>query len=206
MAAKPKERQAEIIDRRIAKALGHPLRVEILAEVNRAPMSPSEFQRQRVEHLSGVAYHFRELEKIGCLELIGTRQVRGSTEHYYQATERAWITDEGWATLPPVIRTGLDVAVYRAVIDQIASAIESGTMESRPDRYFTWTEVRLDGEGWSQIMGKLGDLLGELKTAEADAVERMAKSGEKPIRTTVALAGFESPAPQRDNPKPHRRP
>lgn len=168
-------------------------------------MSPSEFQRQRAEILSGVAYHFRELEKLGCLELIDTRQVRGSTEHFYQASERAWITDEGWAALPPVLRTGLDVTVYRTWIEQVAGAIESGTMEAQPDRYFTWTEVLLDHQGWTRIMGKLGDLLGELKTEEANAVERMAESGEKSIRTTVALAGFESPSPQRDNPKPHRR-
>lgn len=205
VATKANERQREIVDRRVAKALGHPLRVEILAEVNKAPMSPSEFQRQRAKILSGVAYHFRELEKLGCIELIDTRQVRGSTEHFYQASERAWITDEGWAVLPPVLRTGLDVTVYRTWIEQIAAAIESGTMEARPDRYLTWIEVLLDGEGWTRIMDKLGDLLDDVKAEEVDAVERMAKSGEKPIRTTVTLAGLESPDPRRDNPKPHRR-
>jgi DNA-binding transcriptional ArsR family regulator len=202
--SKPKERKMEIIDRRVAKALGHPLRIEILAEVNKAPMSPREFQRQRSKGLSGVAYHFRELEKLGCIELIDTRQVRGSTEHFYQASEQAWITDEGWEILPPVLRTGLDVAVYRTWIEQVAAAIESGTMEARADRYFTWIEVVLDSEGWTRIMGKLGDLLAELKTEEANSVERMAESGEEQIRTSVSLAGFESPPPHRYNPKPHK--
>jgi hypothetical protein len=205
MTAKSKDQAVEILDPRLAKALGHPLRVEILAEVTKAPMSPSEFQRRRPEGLSGVAYHFRELAKLGCLELIDTRQVRGSTEHFYQASERAWITDEGWAVLPPVLRTGLDVAVYRTLLAQVAQAIESGTMEARPDRYFTWMEVLLDEQGWTRIMRKLGELLGELKTEEVAATERMEKSGEKPVRTTVALAGFESPPPDRDNPKPHKR-
>jgi DNA-binding transcriptional ArsR family regulator len=205
LARKSKERQTEIIDRRIAKALSHPLRVEILAEVTKAPMSPAEFQRQHAMQLSGVAYHFRELAKLGCLELVDTRQVRGSTEHYYQATERAWITDDGWAILPPVLRTGLDVAVYRTWIAQVAAAIESGSMEARPDRYFTWTELLLDAQGWSWLMGKLGGILGELKDQEAAAVERMEETGEVAVRATVALAGFESPPPRRDHPKPRRR-
>jgi len=94
---------------------------------------------------------------------------------------------------------------YRTWLAQVAEAIESGTMESRPDRYFTWMEVLLDERGWSRIMGRLGDLLDDLKREEAEAVKRMEESGEKPVRTTVGLAGFESPSPTRDNPKSRKR-
>ena len=72
----------------ISAALKHPLRVRILEVLNEGPRSPSQFVEEGLipkEHyatyqqaLSLAAYHFRELQKEGCLEVIESIPRRGA--------------------------------------------------------------------------------------------------------------------------------
>ena len=71
-------------------ALGHPLRRQILREMEgRPPASPREVTDRLDETLSNVSYHFRVLARSGVLALAGTRPVRGSTEHFYRVSQLA---------------------------------------------------------------------------------------------------------------------
>jgi DNA-binding transcriptional ArsR family regulator len=73
-------------------ALGHPLRRRILREMTRAgKASPRELAETLSEPLSNVSYHVRVLADCEALRLVGTRPVRGSTQHFYRATvEPEW--------------------------------------------------------------------------------------------------------------------
>jgi DNA-binding transcriptional ArsR family regulator len=74
-------------------ALGHPTRRQILREMDgRPPASPREITERLDESLSNVSYHFRVLADSGVLELVSTRPVRGSIQHFYGVTLEA-----GWA-------------------------------------------------------------------------------------------------------------
>lgn len=65
-------------------ALGHPTRRQILREMEGGqPTSPRQLTEKLGETLSNVAYHFRVLAESGVIELITTRPVRGSTQHFY---------------------------------------------------------------------------------------------------------------------------
>jgi DNA-binding transcriptional ArsR family regulator len=74
-------------------ALGHPTRRQILREMDgRPPASPRQLTEKLDETLSNVSYHFRVLAESGVLELVATRPVRGSTQHFYDVS-----IDAGWA-------------------------------------------------------------------------------------------------------------
>ena len=74
-------------------ALGHPTRRQILREMHGGPpTSPRQVSDQLGETLSNVSYHFRVLAESGVLELVSTRPVRGSTQHFYDVSIEA-----GWA-------------------------------------------------------------------------------------------------------------
>jgi DNA-binding transcriptional ArsR family regulator len=74
-------------------ALGHPLRRRILREITKAERcSPRELAESLSEPLSNVSYHVRVLADCRALELVGTRPVRGSTQHFYRA-----IVEPEWA-------------------------------------------------------------------------------------------------------------
>jgi DNA-binding transcriptional ArsR family regulator len=65
-------------------ALGHPTRRQILREMEGGqPISPRQLTEKLGETLSNVAYHFRVLAQSGVIELVTTRPVRGSTQHFY---------------------------------------------------------------------------------------------------------------------------
>ena len=87
----------------ICAVLKHPVRVRILEILNEGPRSPSQFVEEGLipkEHfttyqqaLSLASYHFRELEKEGCLEVIESIPRRGAVEHVYRGLARVFLSD-----------------------------------------------------------------------------------------------------------------
>jgi len=88
----------------LLNALGHPLRRRILREMaTQERSSPRELAAILSEPLSNVSYHVRVLVECDVLELVGTRAVRGSTQHFYRAS-----VEPEWA------RSALGVEVTKA--------------------------------------------------------------------------------------------
>jgi hypothetical protein len=191
--------RGDLVDRRLARAIGHPIRVEILVEVDRAPMSPNEFARRTGHPLATVAYHFRELQKCGCLEVIEEVPRRGATEHFYQVTARALFSAESFAKLPAPARGGISAATIACFMRRAQEALEAHTFDSHESRHLTWRPLTLDEEGFARVMAMLDELYAALGVEQLAAAERLAESGEPPVYTTVGLAGFESPKPQREH-------
>jgi DNA-binding transcriptional ArsR family regulator len=74
-------------------ALAHPLRRRILREMIAVDceISPRELAENLEEPLSRLSYHVRILAECGALELTRTKQVRGSTQHFYRpVVEAPW--------------------------------------------------------------------------------------------------------------------
>ena len=69
----------------MAKVLAHPLRFKILIAMNTPfrRLSPSGFSEETDEPLSNASYHFRVLDRAGCIKVVETYQRRGATEHVY---------------------------------------------------------------------------------------------------------------------------
>ena len=80
------------IDRRLIKALGHPVRVRALEVLNERVASPSQLAKDLGEPLGNVAYHVKILEENDAIELVRTAPVRGALEHFYRAKVRPWFS------------------------------------------------------------------------------------------------------------------
>lgn len=72
-------------------ALAHPLRRRILRQMigKSSETSPRELALGLDEPLSALSYHVRVLAECGALKLVRTKQVRGSTQHFYRPVVRA---------------------------------------------------------------------------------------------------------------------
>jgi DNA-binding transcriptional ArsR family regulator len=104
------ETNPEAIDRRLVRALSHPLRVRILEVLSERVASPNDLSGELDVELGAVAYHTRTLDRCGCLELVDTAQRRGATEHYYRAAARtglSWIPldldERGWDEVATIL-------------------------------------------------------------------------------------------------------
>jgi hypothetical protein len=190
----------------ICTVLKHPLRVRILEVLNEGPRSPSQFVEEGLipeEHftnyqqaLSLASYHFRELEKEGCLEVIESIPRRGAVEHVYRGmTPRVFFSDAEFEAMPLATRRQLSRISLQGLIARADRAISTKTFDARPDRHLTWVPMQLDERGWKEVIATLATTFGELTQIRHDAKDRLAASGEEVVPATVAMLGFESPPP-----------
>ena len=74
-------------------ALAHPLRRQILREMlSGGESSPRDLAVGLDQPLSALSYHVRVLAECGAIKLIRTKQIRGSTQHFYRPAVKAqWV-------------------------------------------------------------------------------------------------------------------
>lgn len=179
---------------KLLKVLAHPVRLSILGALScQDIISPAGYARASREDVSNVAYHFRNLTKGGCVEVVGTKPARGSTEHFYRRTRPAVFDDEMWPTLPPAAHVALSHTIVHDLFGRIRRAFKMGTFDARVDRHVTWTPMSVDRQGWDSLVSLLKSTFEQLDTISEESTERMATSGEESIEVTAALLGFESP-------------
>jgi DNA-binding transcriptional ArsR family regulator len=194
---------SDYIDDELAKAIAHPTRAQILAEANERVMSPAQFARRHDMDVSNVAYHFKELaERYNCLELVGERPNRGSTEHFYKATRRTLFDGKSWDNLPETIKNKISGETITHLLDAIAEAMLDETFDERNDRALTWDKVLLDEAGWDEIAGIFRDCTYKILIAAEKARERLDMVGGEGILASWALLFFKSPfkEPEHDLP------
>lgn len=118
----------------VCAVLSHPIRVRILEILNEGPKSPSQFVEEGLvpkemyknhqQALSLAAYHFRELEKAGCLKVVKSIPRRGATEHVYEGLARVYFTDEEFEELPLEDRLRLSKISFQGLIARADSAMQ----------------------------------------------------------------------------------
>jgi DNA-binding transcriptional ArsR family regulator len=157
-----------IDDPRYVKAMSHPLRVRILAILQERRASPNELAGVLEATLGTVAYHVRTLHQLGLIELVDETPVRGAVEHHYRAKVRPSVTKEAWANASPIAKQAA-VGSSLQMIDEYARASAAAGGFDRADAALVRMGLRLDDQGWQQMVE-----LGERYVAEAEKIEAAA--------------------------------
>src|ERR1700759_617984 len=187
MEAATKERRATA-----SAVLRHPLRIKILTHVNQKPQSPKEFVerttgmtardgKEYADKLSHDSYHFRCLEKAGCIEVIETIPRRGSQEHIYAGLVRAHHSDEEWAKLSQVERCRISTVTMQGLMAELEASMFAHTFDSRDDRWLAWTRGKLDERGWAEMRTTIAANFAELERIRVESEARLAEGVEKEI-------------------------
>jgi DNA-binding transcriptional ArsR family regulator len=188
----PKSKKKDGVEQIVAKAFAHPLRVRILIMLNERVASPNLLSQELDQSLNLVAYHVRVLEKYQCVELVGTKQRRGATEHFYRATRRQFLSDTEWARMPQALRPGLSGAMLKAVFDDIEEAVTEGSFDELEDRHLSRVPMVVDKQGWDEVTALLRGTLDRLSKIQTKSSERIA-GGETSMPTKVEMLHFKSP-------------
>ena len=181
------------VDQRLVRAMGHQVRVQALIILNERVASPNEISKELGESVGHVSYHIKVLKECECIELVDTAPRRGAMEHYYRATDRAFLNAEEWAALPDSIRPGLSASGLKTVFNDAASALLAGTFDKRIDRHLSWTPMIVDEQGWDELNAGLKEMLERILEIQGSSAERLAKADAAGIPVTVAMMGFEAP-------------
>jgi hypothetical protein len=182
------------------------LRVRILEVLNQRDMSPAEFWREGFAppdmEVADVAYHFRELAHHGSLAVVERDPRRGPIEHVYRGLGRAYFSDHQWEELDEEERRRLSETTVQGLMARVEGALAAATFDARVNRHLTWTAMRLDEQGWSEMITALGAAFGEVEQIRADAEARLDRDGEEGIHATCGILGFPSPPGVQRTPPP----
>lgn len=89
-------------EQELAKALSHPVRVEILEALRGRVASPSELSQEIDQSVAVISYHAKTLLSCGCLELVHRKPAQGSLEHFFALALRSGLGPEtGHSGLAP---------------------------------------------------------------------------------------------------------
>ena len=163
-----------INDPRYVRALGHPLRVRILAILEERTASAVELSRMLHADIGVVAYHVRKLHQLGLIELEKETRVRGAIQRHYRAYERPRISTEAWRDAPPVAKQALIDATLQQIYDYGRASNAAGGFD-RADAHITRTPLRLDRQGWERLTASLMRVLEDVAEIEQDVSDREAK-------------------------------
>src|SRR5215210_5934291 len=153
-------------DARVIKAIGHPLRWQMLEALNEGESSPAQLARRFSEPVNLVAYHMGILAKSGGVEMVRTEPRRGSTEHYYRATMRPYFADREWARLPTETRRAVLAVESKRIVNDIRAAA-AGSGLDHPKAHLSWSPLELDREGIDDVAELLSDVLDKLNDIQS---------------------------------------
>ncbi|HKG40232.1 MAG TPA: winged helix-turn-helix domain-containing protein [Conexibacter sp.] len=184
---------ADPVDTRVVKALGHPTRVRILNVLrDRELASPVELSTELDIPLGTVGYHVRRLETLGFIELARRTQRRGAVEHHYRARQVLDEAADGEGALasPPAGQGAEAVAVARAAQAALANGGFDAVL-AHADRHL----LELDAQGSAELERVLMHWQEAVERVARASATRIARAGQPPAHRCAAIVMcFELPA------------
>jgi DNA-binding transcriptional ArsR family regulator len=205
------------LDDVLAKALSHPMRAEILSylsdhqiaspvEMDRAGLGrtgkagrerPPQKDTNNKRKLSNISYHVRILEGMGLIKVVDTRQVRGSTEHFYEAVTKMLLDYEDWKKLPKGTQARISISAIQETIDRASKALTAGTIDSYDERNIINLGLRLDEDRFKQASYRMHEMMEWLQDLHREAVAEVGGEEARLIPVTASLLLYESPPPKK---------
>lgn len=181
-------RLVEVIDPRVARAIAHPLRRELLKRLTEREASPSELAAELDRPIPVVSYHVRKLAELDLVELVRTTPRRGATEHHYRASAETYFPGETLSELPRGVRDALVESWWRRLEVDVAAGFAAQGWD-RPEAQALRASLLLDDEGWRVLSEAIEALHARALELETEALARLGGSAQ-PSTAVVALLLF----------------
>ncbi len=183
---------------RLAPILADEIRRSILSELNATELSAVQFHREfGGASKAGIGRRFNGLEDGGWVAMVRTLtggSRRGATEQLYRATKPAVDGYEPCADPPGSTERSQEWQTFEYLCQQVRDAMREGTFDARGNRFLSWSMLRLDRQGWMNVLAELESLPEFIAKEEQRARKRIARAGAAPLSVTFSLAGLEAPS------------
>jgi hypothetical protein len=181
------------VDDGMLYVFAHPLRVRMIAELNEADGSPSDLARRLGVETYHTDYHMKKLLKYDCVEKVRREKVRGTEKTIYRAKIKVEFPAELWERLPASVQKLVVAAVFMTSSSDAQIALLEDAFEKRPESHASWTNLRLDEEGWQVLVAEVDQLLGRAHEIESAAKARLDDRGIEPMIISLNLSTFVLP-------------
>ncbi len=178
----------------IAKALSHPMRVQLLTILNDGMASPNELSKELEEGLSQVSYHVKVLKDFKMIEMVKTEPRRGAVEHYYRATSKVYVPSWVAALWPKSVRGTLSASILEEIEADLVESIQAGLLANRLDEVMSRDSRTLDGQGREDVEEAAAEFYKRFEKAGIESNKRLrnGEGGGEKIQTTAAVMVFSS--------------
>jgi predicted transcriptional regulator len=181
-------------DRRLTKALCHPVREHILAVLNERVASAREISDEVGADVSSFYHHIQKLERLKCIERVETKRRRGAKEHFFRAKRTVFFSDEDWQRMPDSLKEDVAVSALQHLFDDVLGALSTGTLNARSDRHVSWSPGSFDAQGWDEVMDLMDRTLAQLGQIQDAAAKRLSEGASPEVSATMAILAFETEA------------
>jgi DNA-binding transcriptional ArsR family regulator len=175
----------------VSYAVGHRIRVEILAVLHERDASANELARSVRQPLSTVTHHVGELLRAGSIEIARTEKVRSVNQHFYRVAGTGYISDEEMGAISEEGRQEISMMVLQALTAEALAAFWNGKLTSDPRVCLLWSWFNVDGRGRDEIADEQARSWERICAIRDESDARRAESGEEAISVLVSALGFE---------------
>jgi DNA-binding transcriptional ArsR family regulator len=185
------------VDKRIVTGMANSLRTQVLVSLNERTATATELARELRAPFEKVSYEMNALKKVGLIEKVAQKQIRGAVAQYYRATEGACIDQAEWPSVPDALKEGLRGSLLETMTDDAVAAISEETFDSLDDAHMSWMPMLVDEQGWNGVTEILRRALNEVIEVRESSRERMTAKDAVGIPCTVSMLGYGSAAKAR---------
>lgn len=174
MGAPQQKKKRKQKENSFATIASHRLRLRCWTRLTERTASPKELSHELRASLSDVSYHVEVLHKLGAIELVRTKPVRGAVQHWYRSVVRPHMSIEEIAKLSQEEQTNFARHICQLAFADAAIALEAGTYCARPEHHATRIPMEVDEEGWQELFEIHEEMFQRRMQVQANCVERRA--------------------------------
>lgn len=175
----------------VSYAVGHRIRVEILAVLHEREASAVELARSVGQPLSTITHHVGELLKAGSIRIARSEKVRSVNQHFYRVAGGAFISDEEMGAISEEDRQEISMMVLQALTAEALAAFWNGKLTSDPRVCLLWSWFNVDSRGREEIADEQARSWERICAIRDESDARRTESGEEAVSVLVSALGFE---------------
>ncbi len=165
----------------------------MIAALNEQEGSPSDLARRLGVQTYHTDYHMKKLKQHECVEVVDRVKARGFEKTIYRAKVKVDFPEEVWEQLPGSVKKLVVAAVFFTSSSDAQTALISGSFEKRPDSHASWSNLRLDEQGFQTLSKRIDELLAEAEQIQSDAKDRLAAQETSGVTVSLNLSSFVLP-------------
>jgi DNA-binding transcriptional ArsR family regulator len=186
---KPKKATHPGFESTLGAMLSHPTRVAAYVIINEREASPQEIAHQLGLSVTHVGYHVRALHRMGHIELVREKPVRGAIAHFYKAVRPVVGDTEAWEEMSMAERETISRLVLQLITAEAANAVDEGAFDRRPDRCLVRQPIaQMDAEGFAELHDLQEKLMEDTKRVMGDVANRRAADPDLEVFPATAVS------------------
>ncbi len=185
------------LDEQLALVISSEITIKVLVALVERAASPKEVATALRLKVPTVSHHVKKLERMGLIELVEEREVRGAVQHIYRAVIRPIVSDEEWERLDIEERQRFSIWIVQMILVDAARSFEVGLFDARLNNHLSRTPMVVDEQGVDEVAAIQTKALHDIIEVAATSADRMVRSHEPGIDFIAAMMCFELPEPSR---------